>query len=77
MPVGVYVQDVVKDDSRDNMGLQSGDIIVSFDNKQLGSDGILSELVSKHKIGDSIAVRVWREGNVKKMKVRLVDSYGQ
>jgi serine protease Do len=77
VPVGVYVQDVVKDDDRDNIGLQSGDIIVSFDNKQLGSDGILSELVSKHKIGDSITVRVWRDGNVKKMKVKLVDSYGQ
>jgi serine protease Do len=77
VPVGVYVQDVVKDDGRDSIGLQSGDIIVSFDNKQLESDGILSELVSKHKIGESITARVWRDGKVKKMKVKLVDSYGQ
>jgi len=77
VPIGVYVQEIMSNNSVDTSGLKAGDIIVSLDQTQIKSEDDLSGIIDKHKVGDFVASKVWRDGKEISLKLRLVDSYGQ
>ena len=48
-----------------------GDVIVSFDGIRLTKDGQLQSLIRKHKPGDMVALRLWRDSRLMTVKVKL------
>jgi len=62
IPEGAYVQTVVDGSSAAKGGIQEGDIITKFDGTKLQSKTAeLAQLIARKKVGDRIAVTVWRE----------------
>ena len=48
-----------------------GDVIVSFDGIRLTKDGQLQSLIGQHKPGDVVAVRLWHDGRLMTVRVKL------
>lgn len=71
VPQGALIQDVVTDSPADKAGIQKGDIIVTIDGKKLDQDKELSNVISSKKVGDTIAITLWRDGNTKDLQVTL------
>ena len=59
---GALVRDVTPGSGADNIGLQSGDVIVKFGNDDISSSDDLSAAVRKHQAGDKVDV-TWMRGN--------------
>lgn len=65
MPIGVYVGQVSENSPASEGGLQSGDVITSFNNRDVKSMSQLSELLSNRKAGETVKIVVNRliDGN--------------
>lgn len=70
---GVYILNVEGNSNAANIGLQSGDRIVSFDGKAISNSTEISSIVDKHSVGDSIAVEVERNGQTGSVTLVLQD----
>ncbi|HCC08254.1 MAG TPA: hypothetical protein DEP72_08885 [Clostridiales bacterium] len=74
LPVGVYVQNVVKNGSAGLAGIEKGDVIISADGQKILSMEQLTNIIKNHKVGDSITIKYIRELKDKKeVKVKLQD----
>ncbi|MCJ7828048.1 trypsin-like peptidase domain-containing protein [Patescibacteria group bacterium] len=71
LPQGAYIVEIVADSPAHRAGLQRGDIITHFDDQQLKQEVDLVELINHQKVGDQVAVRIWREGTERELAVRL------
>lgn len=74
--VGVNVSDVLKDGAADDAGIETGDIIISINKKEVNSVPELQEAVSLNRPGDQIEVKVIRNGEEKTFEVTLKDLDG-
>ncbi len=74
VPQGAYVEEVVKDSAAEKGGIKTGDIITEIDGSKLdedsGENGLI-QIINKKKIGDTIEVKVWRDGKESSLGVRL------
>ena len=78
MPRGALVQNVISGSSAADAGIKIGDIITKVDGKQVNeSDSTLAILISKKKVGDTIAVTVYRGSNSTDMQVKLKEAPNQ
>lgn len=68
---GVFVRDVNKNSAGDEAGLQTGDIILSVDGKEVDSPNSLQTSVASHYPGDVITLKVFRDGKTIEKKVTL------
>lgn len=72
LPEGAYVQDVIADSSADKAGVKPGDIITKIDGNRLaGGNGGLASAIAKKKVGDSLTLTVFRDGDTEDIKVTL------
>lgn len=60
IPEGAYIQTVVADSAASKAGLRRGDIITRIDGQRITEDNQLSTIISKKKVGDTIAIVVYR-----------------
>lgn len=75
MPQGALVQSVTPDSSADEAGIKTGDIITKIDGKQVNeTDATLALLISKKKVGDSVTVTLYRDGDTKEISVKLKEA---
>jgi len=65
---GVIVLEVVKDSPAEKMGVLKHDIIRAINGKKIESSSEISEMVQKMKPGDTVTVKVYREGKNKSLK---------
>ena len=70
MPVGVYITDVSTMSAAERAGLQKGDIIVGFAGEDVKTADELNALKAKQTPGDTVAVKIDRNG--KEMTLDLV-----
>lgn len=73
VPQGAYVEDVVPESPADLGGVINGDIITKIGgNKIDGKDdsGLVKE-IGKRKIGETVELEIWRDGETKNLKVTL------
>lgn len=63
IPQGAYIQTVVPDSPADRAGVKEGDIMTKFDNQVVKEGQELAGLISKKKVGDTIPLTIWRDGN--------------
>jgi putative serine protease PepD len=68
---GAQVAQVTANSPAAQAGLQQGDVIKSIDGKTVGSAEALSSVVDEHKPGDSVQLKVSRNGGEKTVTVKL------
>ncbi|MEM9373475.1 MAG: trypsin-like peptidase domain-containing protein [Planctomycetota bacterium] len=68
---GVRVSGVVPDGPSDQAGLRADDVIVSVEGSPILTSESLVSLISSGRPGDSVDVKVWREGLMRSMTVVL------
>ena len=68
---GVKVRDVNEKSAGEDAGLQSGDIILTVDGKEVNSPNALQTLVAGKSPGESITLKIWREKKEIEKKVTL------
>ncbi len=68
-PQGALVANVEKGGPADKAGLESSDIILKFDNKDVKTSTDLPRLVGAVKPGSKVNVQIWRKGATKEMAV--------
>lgn len=68
---GVYVETVTAGGPAANGGIQSGDIITSIDDKDVSSIAYLRYILYNHSVGDTIKIKVYRNGDYKDITITL------
>lgn len=68
---GVYVAQVVEGSGADAAGIKRADIIIELDKKKVTKSDDLSEILDKHKIGDSIQCKILRNGKTIEVNITL------
>jgi serine protease Do len=77
VPEGAYVAEVVADSPAEKAGIKAGDIITYLDGQKLADvEGGLATIVAKKKVGDSISITLWRDGEEMKTSAFLVETEG-
>ena len=69
--VGVYIKSVEDFSSAEKGGLKSGDVIIEADGKTIKSMDELNEIKNSHQIGDTIKLKVNRDGSEKEITLTL------
>ena len=71
LPQGAYIQDVQQGSPADTAGLQTGDVIVKIDGKQISSSYTLADVIAKDKIGQMITLTIYRDNSTQDIKATL------
>lgn len=74
---GAYIEDVTPGLGAATAGLKPTDIIVEVDKTKIQNRDDLVEVLKKHKSGDSVSVKVWRNGRVLQSRVNLSENKSQ
>src|SRR5690606_19952189 len=77
VPQGMYIDQVVSDAPAERAGIQSGDIITKINDKEMKESGDLSTYVQSRKIGDTVKVTYWRDGETQTIDVKLEEAPAQ
>lgn len=70
LKVGVYVSSMTADSPAYMAGIKIGDIIIECEGKKVETVDDINEIKNKHKVGDTITMKVFRQG--KTVDVKLV-----
>ena len=74
VPQGVYVQEVLEGSPAEKGGIEVEDIIVEIDGKKLDDEDektSLVNIINSKKIGDTVKIKVWRDGEERIFDVKL------
>ena len=76
VPQGAYVEDVVTGSPADKGGILSGDIITKIDGSKIDGkdDSGLAKEIARKKVGETVEIEIWRDGEIKNLKVTLQQS---
>ena len=74
LTVGVYVKTVQNFSPAEKAGLQSGDVIVKADDKDITTMDELNEVKNSHKIGDTMKLKINRNGEEKEVTLTLEET---
>lgn len=72
--LGVYIQSVQNFSPAEKSGLQSGDIIIKADGKDIKTMDELNEIKNSHKIGETMNLTINRDGQEKDVTVTLEET---
>ena len=72
--LGVYVKTVQSFSPAEKAGLQSGDVIIQADGKDIKTMDELNEIKNSHKIGDAMTLKINRSGQEKEVTVTLEET---
>ncbi len=75
VPQGAYVTSVVAGSGADKAGIENGDIITSLDGQNLGdTTGGLAKAISGKKVGDTVKLKIWRNGQTIDITATLTEA---
>jgi S1-C subfamily serine protease len=77
VPQGMYLSQVATDSPASQAGLASQDIITKVDDTQMSTDKDLAEYIRSKKIGDTIRIEYWRDGETKTTSAKLIEAPAQ
>lgn len=66
LPIGVFIADVMDKSAANIAGIKKGDVIIEFEGEKVFSMEQLSELIKSKEVGDTVTVKIIRNGNEKK-----------
>jgi len=73
---GVLVTELIADGPAEAAGLREGDVIVAIDDEAIDDGEELHEFLGDTEPGQTVAVRVWREGRERTIDVELAEAPG-
>ena len=68
---GILITDVYKDSPADKAKLQKGDVVREINRKPVTKDLSLADEIGKMKVGDTVLLWIWREGQRMYVSVKL------
>jgi S1-C subfamily serine protease len=71
MTEGIIIYEVVDDAPAKKAGLQRGDVIISLDGQRVKTAEEIQGIIRRHKVGDEVEFKVYRNGVEKQIVVRL------
>lgn len=71
---GIVVMKILSPSSAGNAGLQKYDVITEMDGTKITSEATLKDVLYKHKVGDSVSVKYYRDGQLKSATIKLSES---
>lgn len=71
IPEGAYIANVVASSPADKAGVQNDDIITKINGEKLTDTNDLAHVVSGKKVGDTITLEIWRNGQTLTKSVTL------
>lgn len=75
VPQGAYVVEVVEGSPADQAGIKENDILTKLDGEAIKEEtGGLASLINKRKVGDSVRIELWRDGQTPTVSATLVES---
>ena len=69
--IGIYVKSVEDFSAAEKAGLKSGDVIIEADGKSIKTMDELNEIKNSHQIGDTMRLKINRDGNEKEITLTL------
>jgi Do/DeqQ family serine protease len=69
---GAYVSDVKSGGAADRAGLQSGDVVRAVGERDVKAANDLQSAVARRRPGDTVQVRIWRDGATRVLAVELL-----
>ena len=72
--LGVYVRSVQNFSPAEKAGLQAGDIIIKADDTDIKTMDELNEIKNKHQIGDTMTLKINRNGEEKNITLTLAET---
>ena len=72
-PHGALVSKVVPDSPADKAGIQPGDVIVTYNGRDVDMSADLPPMVGTTKIGERVPITVLREGKTKNLEIRIAE----
>ena len=72
--LGIYVQSVQNFSPAEKSGLQSGDIIIKADGKEIKTMDELNEIKNTHQIGEKMTLTINRNGSEKEINITLEET---
>jgi len=70
-PQGILVIAIAQNGAAAKAGIQPGDVIIGFNEKETKDIQTLKDLIEKQKVGDVVKVKIWREGKEFTLPVTL------
>jgi serine protease Do len=70
---GVYVKDVIPGTGSDAAGIRPTDIIIEVDNQKISNVEDLNSIILKHKVGDKVHIKVWRNMKIVDKDIQLTE----
>src|SRR5262245_383410 len=71
---GIFVNHLMSDDSAAALAkIQGGDLLTELNDKPVGNDSALSEVLDTLKTGDEVPVTVYREGATINLKIKIAN----
>jgi serine protease Do len=74
VPQGAFVQELVEPGPAEKARVETGDIITKINGESVDSENKISDVISKARIGQSIELEVWRDGQTLKLSAILEES---
>ncbi len=71
LPVGVFIEEVIKESAADKAGLEPGDIITAIDGNKINRDNSLAKIIRGQRVGEKIILTIDRAGEVKNLTATL------
>ncbi len=71
MQWGSYVEVVSADSTAAKAGVQPGDIITKIGDETLSDESGFANLLNHHKVGENVAIEVWRDGQTLTLNATL------
>ena len=72
-PDGMLVDSVTAGSDAEKQGLQPNDIIIEIDGQAAESIEVLRDAINRKRVGDTVTVKIWREGEILELEIKLMD----
>jgi serine protease Do len=70
-PMGALVANVLPDSPAKDSGIKVGDIILTYDGKDVNNSAALPPMVGRTRVGKTVKLKVMRKGNLKIIKIEI------
>ncbi|MFI3322589.1 MAG: trypsin-like peptidase domain-containing protein [Rikenellaceae bacterium] len=74
---GLYVAEIPEGSAAGDAGVEKGDVVIAYNDIEVGSSSALQEQIAKNRPGDKIKISVKRDGKVKHFDVVLRNKAGE
>lgn len=72
---GIYILSIEEYSAAEKAGLKIGDVIFEFDGKEVSTMNELNDIKNTHSIGDSLKLKIYRDGQEKEITLTLGEQH--